>query len=348
MINFESLLSSVVADYKQLTIRYDQQDKAIWYYLNPNPRPCFTPTLLREIREFQLSVANNYNFLETESEHPVKYLVLASQTPDVFNLGGDLNLFAQHILERNRDHLLTYAKACVDVLYENSVNLSLPITTISLVEGTALGGGFEAALSSNVLIAERSAELGLPEILFNLFPGMGAYSLLARRLGLVEAEKMITSGKIYSAAELYDMGVVDVLAEDGKGREAVSTYIKKHSRARNGMLAVHAARQRFHPMTYEELMDITKIWVDAALNLERKDLRMMERLVQAQDRRRNQFVKDGGYIHLVRTKQNRRMVKNANFPLRNKKGEVIIIDRRRNNDRRGSTSNPHLPQAASH
>ena len=348
MINYESLLSSILTEYKQLSIRYDQQDNAIWYYLNPNPRPCFTPTLLREIREFQLSVANNYKSLETESKHPIKYLVLASQTPDVFNLGGDLNLFAQHILERNRDHLLTYARACVDVLYENAVNLNLPVTTISLVEGTALGGGFEAALSSNVLIAEKSAELGLPEILFNLFPGMGAYSLLARRIGLVEAEKMITSGKVYNASELYDMGVVDVLAEDGKGREAFSAYIKKHSRARNGMLAVHAARQRFHPMTYEELMDITKIWVDAALNLERKDLRMMERLVQAQDRRRNQFVKDSGYVRLIRTKQNRRIAEKAIFPLRNKNGDAITFDRRRNIDRRGSSSNLILPQVASH
>ncbi|WP_455365310.1 crotonase/enoyl-CoA hydratase family protein [Kaarinaea lacus] len=348
MINYESLLSSILAEYQQLTVRYDHHDKAIWYYLNPNPRPCFTPTLLREIREFQLSVANNYKNLDTESGHPIKYLVLASQTPDVFNLGGDLNLFAQHILERNSDHLLTYAKACVDVLYENAVNLSLPITTISLVEGTALGGGFEAALSSNVLIAERSAELGLPEILFNLFPGMGAYSLLARRLGLVEAEKMITSGKVYNAAELFEMGVVDVLAEDGKGKEAVTAYIKKHKRARNGMLAVHAARQRFHPMTYEELMDITRIWVDAALNLERKDLRMMERLVQAQDRRRNQTVKDSGYVHLMRTKQNRRLASKANFPLRNRNGDVITFERRRNRDRRGSSNNSNLPQAAAH
>ena len=339
-------LSRILTGYKQLTVRYDQKDSALWYYLNPSPRPCFTPTLLHEIREFQLSVANNHQTLITNSEHPVNYLVLASQIPQVFNLGGDLNLFAQHILEKSRDHLLTYAKACIDVLYENSINLSLPITTISLVEGTALGGGFEAALSSNVLIAERSTELGLPEILFNLFPGMGAYSLLARRLGTVEAEKMITSGKVYSAAELYDMGVVDVLAEDGKGRETVSAYIKKHSRARNGMLAVHAARQRFNPITYEELMDITEIWVDAALNLGRKDLRMMERLVQAQDRRRNKSVKNGGHIHLLRTKQNRRIQTVANFPLRTINGDSVTYDRRKNTDRRDSLSRSYIAQAA--
>lgn len=342
-----SQLSSILTEYQQLTIRYDKKDNALWYYLNPNPRPCFTPTLLREIREFQLSVINNFNTLNSNPELPVNYLVLASQSPQVFNLGGDLNLFAQHILDKDREKLLSYAKACIDVLYENSVNLSLPVTTISLVEGTALGGGFEAALSSNVLIAERSAELGLPEILFNLFPGMGAYSLLARRIGTVEAEKMITSGRVYGAAELYEMGVVDVLAEDGEGKNAISNYIKKHRRARNGMLAVHAARQRFSPITYSELMDITMIWVDAALNLERKDLRMMERLVQAQDKRRNNSTKSSGHVHLVRTKQNRRIATIAHFPIRTNNNDTITIVRRKRPDRRTTCSDEHLKQAAS-
>ena len=341
-----SQLNLILNEYQQLSIRYDLKDKALWYYMKPTPRPCFTPTLLHEIRQFQLSVIHSYDDLRVDSDHPLNYLVLASQTPEVFNLGGDLNLFAQHILEKNYDHLLAYAKACIDVLYENAVNLSLPITTISLVEGTALGGGFEAALSSNVLIAERSAELGLPEILFNLFPGMGAYSLLARRVGIVEAEKMITSGKVYSAADLYDMGVVDVLAEDGKGKEAVSTYIKSHRRAQNGMQAVRDARQRFHPITYDELMDITKIWVDAALNLERKDLRMMERLVRAQDKRRNKSVKQSGHIHLVRTKQNRRITTMAKFPLRNSQGVTITYDRRSTADRRNHSSTTYIPQVA--
>jgi DSF synthase len=340
-----SNLSSILSDYKQLTIRYDHKDKAIWYYLNPTPRACFTPTLLREIREFQLSVAQNYQTIKPGSDFPVNYLVLASQTPKMFNLGGDLNLFARHILDKNRDNLFTYAKACIDVLFQNAINLRLPVTTVSLVEGTALGGGFEAALSSNVLVAERSAELGLPEILFNLFPGMGAYSLLARRVGPVEAEKMITSGKIYSAAELYERGVVDVLAEDGKGKEAVSEYIRKHNRARNGMLAIHAARQRFHPITYDELRDITEIWVDAALNLERKDLRMMERLIQAQDRRRTETVKDSGHVHLLRTKQNRRLEVPVNFPLLDRHGNTITDDRRTNSDRRTMSIGPDMPEA---
>ena len=127
--------------------------------------------------------------------------------------------------------------------------------------------------------------MGLPEILFNLFPGMGAYSLLARRLGMRAAEKFILSGNIYDAAELYDMGIVDVLAEDGEGVQAVHDYIRRNSRARNGIQAIQQVRQRYNPLRYDELLDIVNIWVDAALRLEAKDLRMMERLVRAQNKR---------------------------------------------------------------
>jgi len=327
-------LNYVFKNYEQLTIRYDPEQASLWYYMNPYPRPCFTPTLLSEIKHLQQSIFDSFESSQFSELYPINYVVLASQVPGTFNLGGDLNLFAKHILNKDRDHLLHYATACVDVLYNNAVNMHRPLTTISLVEGSALGGGFEAALSSNIIIAERSAELGLPEILFNLFPGMGAYSLLARRIGIVEAEKMITSGKTYSANALYEMGVVDVLAEDGKGKITVDQYIKQHARSSNGLRAINAARQRFSPITYEELLDITKIWVDAALNLTKREIRIMERLVSAQDRRRNKNVTDSGHTRVLRTKQDRRIFNAIKLPFIDNQGNTIEHDRRIANDRR--------------
>ena len=58
-----------------------------------------------------------------------------------------------------------------------------------------MGGGFEAALAGNVLVAERGTRLGFPEVLFGLFPGMGAYTLLRRRVDAVTAEKIILNAK---------------------------------------------------------------------------------------------------------------------------------------------------------
>jgi DSF synthase len=111
---------------------------------------------------------------------------------------------------------------------------------------------------------------------------MGAMTFLGRRVGHQKAEKIILSGKLYLAEELFEMGAIDVLAEPGEGEKAVYEYIRKESKARNGSLALRAAREISQPASYEELIRITEIWVDAALRLSEKDLRMMERLVSRQ------------------------------------------------------------------
>ena len=271
-------------DYSQLVIHFDKERHTIRSSMNSNPRPCFTPTLLHEIRSFQQSVTDYFSALPENEESDIRYVVLSSENPDVFNLGGDLNHFRTAIESRDRDTLMKYAQGCIDVLYPNIINLGCPVTTISLVQGTALGGGFEAAMSSNVLIAERSAQMGLPEVLFNLFPGMGAYSLLARRIGIKKAEELILSGKVYTAEELFDMGIVDVLAEDGEGEQALEKYIKQHNRSRNTRMALQKVRQRYHPIEYAELTDIIEIWVDTALKIGNRYLRMIDRLVRAQNK----------------------------------------------------------------
>jgi DSF synthase len=76
--------------------------------------------------------------------------------------------------------------------------------------------------------------------------------------------------------------VVDVLAEPGEGEGAVYDYVRREEKSRNGILALRAAREISQPVPYEELIRITEVWVDAALRLEAKDLRMMERLVSRQ------------------------------------------------------------------
>ena len=281
--NTASLSLSLPA-YSQLICNYDERNAALWYYMNPKPRPCFTPTLLNEIRDLQNRV-RQYIRSSPEAKDSLHYLIKASAVPEIFNLGGDLKLFVKLIAERDRDAMFKYGQVCVDVVYDNATNLGIPsLTTISLVQGSALGGGLEAALAQNVVIAEEDVQLGFPEILFNLFPGMGAYSLLARRLDAIKAERLITSGLQYGARTLAEMGAIDVAAKKGQGIYAVNEFIRNHSRARNGYQAIKEAVQRVHPLPYKELMDVVEIWVDAALRLTTRDLRMMTKLVAAQER----------------------------------------------------------------
>ena len=174
----------------------------------------------------------------------IRYFVGGSRLPHIYNLGGDLGFFIECIRAGNQDALRSYAYDCVDVGYHMSVGFNVPVITIGLVQGDALGGGFEGALSFNVLVAERSAKFGLPEILFNLFPGMGAFSFLSRKLNSAHAQRMIMSGKIYSAEELHALGLVDVLADDGHGEEAVRDYIARNTRAHVAHRSIYRARRR--------------------------------------------------------------------------------------------------------
>jgi DSF synthase len=169
--------------------------------------------------------------------------------------------------------------------YANYNAFGAPIITMALVQGDALGGGFEHALAFDILVAERSARLGLPEIVFNLFPGMGAYSFLRRRVGRKMAEKFILEGKIYTAAELHDMGIVDILAEDGEGENAIVDYCRRNANRFAAERAVYRARRVSNPVELEELLEITNIWAETALTLTEADVRKMERLADAQDRR---------------------------------------------------------------
>jgi len=268
----------------QLSARFDKGTRAMWSRWTADPRPCFNPRLLGDIRAYYSFLSRTGGQIECEGEeHPIDYVVLASGMPGVFNLGGDLDLFKQLIGAQDRAGLLRYGRACIDVLYRNYIAHELPVTTISLVQGECLGGGFEAALSSDVIVAEKSARFGFPEILFNLFPGMGAYSFLDRKVGQHRAEEIITSGKIYSADEMRELGVVDAVSEDGQGEAEVAALIRRRARSRNGLAALAATRRRVHSITFEELLDVVTIWTDAALRLNLRDLKLMQRLVSRQN-----------------------------------------------------------------
>jgi DSF synthase len=271
----------------QYETEFEPASGTIWGYFNPRGTACFSLGLLKDIRAHDNALAVNKGQVEIDGEpHAANYYVAGSRVPRVFNLGGDLALFVLLIKSRDREALAHYARMCIDNMHARIQNYYCPaMVTISMVQGDALGGGMECALSSDVVIAEESAQFGLPEILFNLFPGMGAYSLLARRIGARAAEKMILSGRMMPAAELHEAGIVDVLAKDGEGRAAVQDWIGRNSKRRNGTQAVFRARQIVHPISREELDGIANVWVDAAMRLQDRDLKMMGRIVRSQMRR---------------------------------------------------------------
>lgn len=282
-VDFEAMQGIFDKKYDQIEVRFDPEYAVAWTYMKPSGAPCFNLAMLEELRAHDGAIEACGGRLFHKGElHQIHYYVGGSKIENIFSLGGNLSKLLPLMKMRDRDALMHYAKLCIDNIYARTCNYHSPLTTITLVQGEALGGGFETALASNVIIAERRSRMGLPEILFNLFPGMGAYSLLGRRVGMKRAEEMIFSGRIYTALELHEMGVVDILVEDGAGEAAVCDYIRRNARRRNGMQATFDCRQHINPVSYDELFSITNIWVDAAMRLEDRDLKLMSRIGRSQ------------------------------------------------------------------
>jgi DSF synthase len=277
--------SIVGRHFDEIMVRHDKQDHIFWCFMNQRGRPSYTYSLGAEVQQVQDWLADNYALPANGGPDDLRYFVCGSKTPGVYNLGGDLRHFAECIRNRDLAAMRRYAETCVRMQFANHNAFGAPIITIALVQGDALGGGFEHALAFDLLVAERSARLGLPEIIFNLFPGMGAYSFLLRRAGRKVAEKLILEGKIYTAEELYDLGIVDVLADDGQGEATVLEYCQRNRNRFGAERAVYRARRAAHPVAIDELLQITNIWAETAMSLSEIDVRKMERLADAQERK---------------------------------------------------------------
>lgn len=265
---------------EELDVYYDDDNRALWTFMRPKARPSFTPPMLADFEQWQSLIVQGFGPGQT----PLDFLILGSRAPGVFCFGGDLQLFAELIRSGDRSGLVRYGNRCVDILDRNIRALNLPMLTIGLVQGQALGGGFEALLSFDFIIAERGSTFGLPETMFGLFPGMGAHPLLSRKLGTAMADRLILSGDTYSAEAMYEIGIVHALAEPGEGISAVDAFLARSARRHAGLVAARKAMRVSAPIPMAEFYSIVELWADAALQLSEKDLKLMLRLVSAQER----------------------------------------------------------------
>jgi len=271
--------------YSELEVTLDPNEKTLWGFWKPSGPPSFTLPLLNDLNDLHRDVHKLFAQQDNGEPDPIHFYVLGSNLPGIFNLGGDLKFFLEKIRTQDRKALLVYAYACVEAMYNHAYGFDVPVVSIGVVEGDALGGGLECALCFNVLIAERGVKMGFPEAVFNSFPGMGAFSFLSRKLDPVRAQKIIMSGRIYTAEEFYDMGLIDVLANKGEARAAAQKYIFENRRRHSLLYAMNKVKNKVNGLTREELREVTEIWVDTALKIDPQDLRRMELLMLAQQRR---------------------------------------------------------------
>ncbi|MFI5754394.1 enoyl-CoA hydratase/isomerase family protein [Streptomyces sp. NPDC051569] len=142
----------------------------------------------------------------------VRVAVLTSTHPRAFCVGADLK-------ERNSlsDAELVRQRPTARVAYTGV--LELPMPTIAAVHGFALGGGFELALACDLIVADRTAVVGLPEVSVGVIPGGGGTQLLPRRVGAARAAELIFTARRVEAPEARELGLVDQLVDEGADRD---------------------------------------------------------------------------------------------------------------------------------
>ncbi len=265
-----------------LDFDYDPATRSVWMSFKADGPPCFTLEILNDLAAVGLSLRRLFAD-DAVRRSPVHYVALASNKPGVFNLGGDLALFVKAIRTGSRDRLRDYAHACIDVVYGGVTGYGLPIVSLAVIAGKALGGGLEAALANDVLFADVDATLGVPEVAFNTFPGMGAVTLLTRRIGAGRVSSVIGGGKTYSAQAMLDLGVIDKVTPRGASVQAVLDWMSEGGEEkRRRRLAVVQARRTCLPVSRAELIRIVDVWTDCAFDVAPRDIRHMERLAAAQ------------------------------------------------------------------
>ncbi|HEY2926887.1 crotonase/enoyl-CoA hydratase family protein [Piscinibacter sp.] len=241
------------------------------------PIQCYSLAAMTELQQVFSDISANPGL--------VRHYVMTSDVPGVFNFGGDLSLFVLLIRARDLESLRLYGRRCVDLIWWMETAAQRGVHTTVLAQGDTLGGGLESVLPFHKVIFERSAQAGFPEVLFNLFPGMGAWNFTIRKAGFAIANEMILSGRLYSAEQLYRRALVDLVVEDGEGEAAIDHVVRTVDPRMRGTLAALQARSFAAPITYESLLAIVDRWTETAMNLTDRDLRLMERLARAQVRK---------------------------------------------------------------
>jgi DSF synthase len=273
--------------YSHIDVKFDKRiANTLWVTMKQNvaqPVHNFSLPMLHELRDVGRRLQGGVSRWHHDGLiEPVNYAVLRSGHPDYFSLGGDLRLFRTCIQNRDRESLLGYSRLCLEMMVERCACSNPDMSTISLVQGRAMGGGFEAALAADYLVAEEHSTFGFPEIMFGLFPCTGAMSLLTRRMPVHQAQRLMTSGKVYSAYELHAMGLVDEVCSRGEGVATVERHIGRHANRRAARLSVRRAVERTCPLDIGELRQVVEDWVELALNLRPEELRVMDLLIGMQ------------------------------------------------------------------
>ncbi|MEC9017247.1 MAG: enoyl-CoA hydratase, partial [Pseudomonadota bacterium] len=130
----QAFSQSTLFDLGQIDVRWDEDLATLWAFMTPLERPNSNLGLMRDTMAWQRESRRVFG-----DNGPLKFMVLGSRFPGVFNLGGDLEMFAECIQRRDRETLLKYGVACCEIVDRIWHCNDMNIINIGLAQGDALG-----------------------------------------------------------------------------------------------------------------------------------------------------------------------------------------------------------------
>ncbi|MFO0322669.1 MAG: enoyl-CoA hydratase/isomerase family protein [Bacteroidota bacterium] len=143
--------------------------------------------------------------VDTENDKTIRALIITGAGSKAFVAGADISEFADYSMEEGKQ-LSSNGHFKIFNFIEN---YSKPV--IAAINGFALGGGLELALSCHVRVASTNAKMGLPEVSIGIIPGYGGTQRLAQIVGKGKAFEMILTADFISANEAFNWGLVNYL-----------------------------------------------------------------------------------------------------------------------------------------
>ena len=278
-------LEDIVENFHHLGVEFEEDIGTLWITLKYPSKPCLSIELINEFNELSSAIQAEHGRHSPSSRQVLKFVVLKSASPAVFNLGGDLNHFVAAINGGSCDTLRAYGRAGAAACHDLAWGFGASAVTISLVRGIALGGGFEAARCCNIMLAEQGATFQLPEAGFGLFPASGVISVMSPRIGHKATRRLVIDGERLTCSDALAADVIDAVVPVGEGcakvRELIAYLTPRHAAS----VATYAGLNRTAGVTMDALMAEVELWATSAMELTRDNLSMMRRLSRAQERR---------------------------------------------------------------
>jgi enoyl-CoA hydratase/carnithine racemase len=194
----------------------------------------------------------------------ISVVILSSALARAFCAGADLKERAGFSADDLRQQ-----RPVLEAAFGDIANLAVP--SIAAVDGVALGGGCELALSCDLIVASEQASFGLPEVGLGLIPGGGGTQLLPRRVGLNRAADLIFTGRRVEASEALQLGLVDRLVPPGEAKVAALQLAMVI--AAKSPVSLRAAKRALRSAADLDLASGLRIeaqaWEDAAFSADR-------------------------------------------------------------------------------